>query len=109
MISLTEASNLSDNDYVFSATTEPSLEVTEEEDIGFLVYYLGILFVIMCVNIPGNCLVISTVLRHDTLRQPCNYYIVSLAVTDLLIGIVYPIYNISHLSSMAPISDALGK
>ncbi len=77
-------------------------------DVGFLTYYYGLFIVITLVNIPGNIIVIVTVLRHEHLRQPCNYYISSLAVSDLLRAFVYPVYNISHIG-VATISDPLGE
>ena len=83
--------------------------ITEEPEAIFYIYYYGLFIIIACINIPGNILVISTVVRHAVLRQPCNYYIVSLAVSDLLIGFVYPLYNISHLESVPDISGPLGK
>lgn len=75
----------------------------------FYVYYYGMFSIIACINIPGNILVIRTVMKTPNLRQPCNFYIVSLAVTDLLIGFIYPVYNISHLEHVPEISRPLGK
>ncbi|XP_061169537.1 melanocortin receptor 5-like [Saccostrea echinata] len=85
--------------------------VNESSDPGtvFYVYYYGMFLIIACVNIPGNILVIRTVLKTPNLRQPCNFYIVSLAVTDLLIGFVYPVYNVSHLEHVPEISRPLGQ
>ncbi|XP_071115300.1 adenosine receptor A1-like [Haliotis cracherodii] len=77
-------------------------------DVIFLTYYYGMFLLIACVNVPGNILVIVTVLRHEPLRQPCNYYISSLAVSDLILGFVYPLYNISHIGIPA-ITCPLGK
>ncbi|XP_048767267.1 melanocortin receptor 5-like [Ostrea edulis] len=75
----------------------------------FYVYYYGMFSIIACINIPGNILVIRTVMKTPNLRQPCNFYIVSLAVTDLLIGFIYPVYNISHLEHVPEISRPLGQ
>lgn len=82
---------------------------TPEPGTLFYVYYYGMFSIIASVNIPGNILVIRTVMRTPNLRQPCNFYIVSLAVTDLLIGFIYPVYNISHLEHVPEISRPLGK
>ncbi|KAK3097171.1 hypothetical protein FSP39_007095 [Pinctada imbricata] len=97
------AENVTDHDI--------SSNTSFQEDPGtlFYVYYYGIFIIIGCINIPGNILVISTVFRHPVLRLPCNYYIVSLAVSDLLIGVVYPVYNISHLESVPAVSLPLGE
>ncbi|CAC5376076.1 ADORA2B [Mytilus coruscus] len=77
-------------------------------DILFFIYYYGIFGLLTCINIPGNLIVVLTVVKHHQLRQPCNYYIASLAVSDFLIGIVYPIYNISHLEKVREVSEKLG-
>lgn len=68
-----------------------------DRDIYFNVFYCGILALLTLINIPGNMLVITTILRHEHLRQPGNYLLVSLAFSDLLMGCVYPIYNTSHM------------
>lgn len=88
---------------------ETAIYSTPEPGTLFYVYYYGMFSIIASVNIPGNILVIRTVMRTPNLRQPCNFYIVSLAVTDLLIGFIYPVYNISHLEHVPEISRPLGK
>lgn len=107
---MTNLSNLDSNaTSILNATdtvTSP-WEITIH-DVIFFVYYYGIFIALTCINIPGNLLVLSTVLKHYQLRQPCNYYIASLAFSDFLIGIVYPIYNISHLEHVPEISRTLG-
>jgi len=40
---------------------------------------------IMCLALVGNCLVVTTVWRCRRLRTPTNVYIVSLAVSDLMV------------------------
>ncbi|XP_061169538.1 melanocortin receptor 3-like [Saccostrea echinata] len=82
---------------------------SEVHGVAFYVYYYGMFIIITCVNIPGNILVIRTVIKNPHLRQPCNLYIVSLAVTDLLVGIVYPVYNIAHLEHVPEVSRPLGR
>lgn len=88
---------------------ETAIYSTPEPGTLFYVYYYGMFSIIASINIPGNILVIRTVMRTPNLRQPCNFYIVSLAVTDLLIGFIYPVYNISHLEHVPEISRPLGK
>lgn len=88
---------------------ETAIYSTPEPGTLFYVYYYGMFSIIASVNIPGNILVIRTVMRTPNLRQPCNFYIVSLAVTDLLIGFIYPVYNISHLEHVPEISRPLGQ
>jgi hypothetical protein len=108
---MTNLSNLNRNaTSILNATNNMTLpwEITSHDAI-FFVYYYGIFIALTCINIPGNLLVLSTVLKHYQLRQPCNYYIASLAFSDFLIGIVYPIYNISHLERVPEISRTLGE
>ncbi|XP_062567840.1 melanocortin receptor 5-like [Saccostrea cucullata] len=87
--------------------TEP--HTAEDHGISFYIYYYGMICIIMCINITGNTLVIRAVMRTPNLRTPCNHYIVSLAVTDLLIGVIYPLYNVAHLELMPEVSRALGQ
>lgn len=77
-------------------------------DIYFNVYYYGSVFALSCISIVGNILVITTISRHRILRNPENYFLVSLAFSDLLMGCVYPVYNISHLE-IAAVLGTLGK
>lgn len=67
------------------------------EDTGFIVYYYGFYLLMFLVNFIGNIIVICTVLQHKRLRQPKNYFFVSLAISDLLVGLCYPIYSLGHL------------
>jgi hypothetical protein len=108
---MTNLSNLNRNaTSILNATNNMTLpwEITSH-DVIFFVYYYGIFIALTCINIPGNLLVLSTVLKHYQLRQPCNYYIASSAFSDFLIRIVYPIYNISHLEHAPEISRTLGE
>ena len=45
--------------------------------------------------------------RHKQLRQPGNYFIVSLACSDLVLSLIYPVYNLAHLE-LQQIQDVLG-
>jgi len=51
---------------------------------------------------------VRVVVRHPQLRQPGNYFIVSLACSDLLLSFIYPVYNLAHLE-MQQIQDVLGQ
>lgn len=95
--------------YINSSTALTTNTDSKHTDALFFVYYYGIFSILTCINIPGNLIVISTVLKHQQLRQPCNYCIASLAVSDFLIGLVYPVYNISHLEEVPSLSNNLGQ
>jgi hypothetical protein len=66
-------------------------------DYVFYAYYYGLLSVLTIVNVAGNTAVISSILRHRQLRLPANYFLFSIACSDLILGIIYPIYNVSHI------------
>lgn len=78
-------------------------------DTLFYAYYYGIFVILTVINIPGNLMVICTILRHNSLRQPANFFMVSLAVSDLLLAVMYPLYNISHLEHVPSIYRPLGE
>lgn len=96
------------NTTVVSNATGTGTTTEIDMDIGFNIYYYGLLFSLTLINIPANILVITTILRHRQLRQPANYFLASLAVSDLVMGCVCPVYNLSHLEIPA-ISGSLGK
>ncbi|KAJ8315356.1 hypothetical protein KUTeg_007506 [Tegillarca granosa] len=93
--------------YTQNSTVNLSSSQSIEQTIGYIIYYYGIFCVIFVVNICGNTLVICTMLRHRALRQPCNYILLSLAVSDIFIGVIYPLYNVSHLDTVPGISRPL--
>ena len=66
-------------------------------DIAFFVYYYGGLLALSAIGIVGNSMVIVGITRHRSLRTPNNYFIFSLALSDLLLAILYPIYDVTHL------------
>ena len=74
-----------------------SLNLTEERDIDAnqnddeLVVWRSVVFgliaaAISLVTIGGNSIVILSFIIERSIRQPSNYFIASLAVSDLLIG-----------------------
>ena len=93
-------------------TTEPIdltiLPPLHVDDIVFYTFNIGLICLISVVNIVGNTLVIQSVLRHRTLKVPGNYFILSLACSDLIAGIIYPFYNVSHMV-IGDVLNVLGK
>ncbi len=67
------------------------------DDSIFYAFSLGTIGTISVINIFGNTLVIQSILRHQNLNIPGNYFIIAVACSDLLFGLVYPVYNISHM------------
>ena len=74
MAATTNYSNLTD-----AARNEPSAEVR---------YWALLLLCFPLLTVFGNCLVVLAVHRERSLRTVTNYFIVSLAVADIVIGIV---------------------
>ena len=70
---------------------------SESPDVLFLCYYYITFLVITLVNLCGNSLILVSV-RRTKLRVPENYCIFSLATSDLIHGVVYTVYNISHMN-----------
>ena len=55
---------------------------------------LGFLFILISVvTIFGNCLVICAVIKERCLKSATNYYIISLAVADLIVGLLVMPFN----------------
>ncbi|CAK9303336.1 unnamed protein product [Gordionus sp. m RMFG-2023] len=60
------------------------------------------------VTIMGNLLVLFSFAIERTLRQPTNYYIVSLAISDLIIGVSsMPFYSLYLLVGSWPLGEIL--
>lgn len=74
----------------------------------FLTYYYGLLGLLTVVNLAGNTVVMLCILRHQELRIPGNYFIMSLACSDFCLGLVYPVYNVSHIE-LPQVSVILGE
>ncbi len=55
---------------------------------------LGLFFVTLSlITVFGNCMVICAVIREPYLQNATNFYIISLAVADLLVGFVVMPFN----------------
>ena len=93
---------------ISEAIDSTPLPPLHSDDIVFYTFNIGLICLISAVNIVGNTLVIQSVLRHRTLKVPGNYFILSLACSDLMTGIIYPFYNISHMV-IGDVLNTLGK
>lgn len=68
-----------------SYTTEPIILIMEVTPKSILITLT--LCIIVMVTIVGNCLVLLSFGLDSRLRQPFNYFIVNLAVTDFLVAL----------------------
>jgi len=95
--------------YNFTRTTT----VVFDRSPSFPVWHVsifGLLAVCVCLlTISGNLIVILSFVLERSIRQPTNYFIASLAVSDLLIGSVsMPFYTVYLLSGKYwPLGEAL--
>ena len=76
--------------------------------VTFYVFYYTCLSLLAVICVTGNSLVLTALFRHKNLRVPSNAFLFSLAVADLLTGIVFYVYQISHID-IDSIRDTLGK
>lgn len=77
-------------------------------DVGIYTFHLVGILGMAALCIIGNALVIFIMTKECNMTQPLNCFIVSLACSDLLQGLVYAVYNISHLN-VPLIRSFLGK
>ncbi|XP_075210905.1 octopamine receptor beta-2R-like [Lycorma delicatula] len=76
-------------------TVQESSTVQDWTDIITFVFKAGIMGFIIIAAIFGNLLVIVSVMRHRKLRIITNYFVVSLALADMLVAMVAMTFNAS--------------
>ena len=76
--------------------------------VTFYAFYYTCLSVLAVMCVTGNSLVLTALFRHSSLRVPSNAFLVSLAVADLLTGIVFYIYQVGHIE-LEPIQNTIGE
>ncbi|KAL3267857.1 hypothetical protein HHI36_006998 [Cryptolaemus montrouzieri] len=81
----------------FFNITSTSVLPTEEEWTDLLIHSLktSIMVSIIVVSIFGNLLIIVSVMRHRKLRILTNYYVISLALADMLLAMFVMTFNFS--------------
>lgn len=91
---------MSDNftDFEFNSTTQP-VAAAVAPGYNFPALIFGILLIIVIIG--GNVLVCLSVYMEKALKTTTNYFIVSLAVADLLLAVlVLPLFVFAEVSSL---------
>ena len=78
------------------------------DDVIYYVYKYTFVGILTVICLMGNALVIATLPRSRKFSRPSVYFIVSLACSDFMSGIIFPIYVVSHIEVEA-IQNTLGK
>ncbi|KAK7106977.1 adrenocorticotropic hormone receptor-like [Littorina saxatilis] len=90
-----------------NCTRDPDSKLVNLDPV-FMTFYFGSFVLVTAVNLTGNVLVLRTIYRHRSLWLPCNAFVCSLAVSDLLFGIMFPIYNVAGINTPG-VNEALGR
>lgn len=84
---------------VYNVTSTPVIatDLTHSDWSDFLILFMkaSIMGSIIIVSIFGNLLVIVSVMRHRKLRIITNYYVISLALADMLVAMFAMTFNFS--------------
>ncbi len=81
---------------------------TATRDDTYEKFYFTSISAVALVSIVGNFIVIIVMLGTKRLRTPTNYFMISLGFSDLMQGVVYPLYNFGHISGFA-LTEVFGK
>lgn len=71
-----------------NVTAPTSTELCDKETEGEMIAHSVFLSVVMVFTLFGNFLVIGTVVTYEKLRTVTNYFVISLAVSDVLVGLI---------------------
>lgn len=81
---------------------------TTTTNVGFTGAVIALVFAVSLLTVLGNILVLVAFSLERTLRIPSNYFIASLAVTDLLIGLFsMPAYTLFLTLGYWPLGPVL--
>ena len=69
-----------------SGNFTPFANLCEKETEGEMIGHAVFLGVVMAFTLFGNFMVIGTVATYEKLRTVTNYFVISLAVSDVLVG-----------------------
>ena len=70
-----------------SGNITATVELCEKETEGEMIAHAVFLSIVMAFTLFGNFLVIGTVVTYEKLRTVTNYFVISLAVSDVLVGL----------------------
>lgn len=87
---------------------DPCRRSSADDSIGVYTFHLIGILGMATLSIVGNSIVIFIMVKECKLASALNCFIVSLAASDLSQGVLYAIYNISHLN-VPSVRYALGK
>ena len=73
--------------------------IEEERYIAIVVTETTIFALVMIISFLGNLLVCYAVYRNPRLRNPSNYYIISLALTDILQASCSMPFSVAYLAT----------
>lgn len=85
--------NMDSNSTLWSSKSHPPSINTELVTVPAMFPRFGfsilsfLMFIITLLSVFNNCLVITVILRNPSVLQPMNVFILSLAVSDLMIGL----------------------
>ena len=71
-----------------NVTAPTNTELCDKETEGEMIAHSVFLSVVMVFTLFGNFLVIGTVVTYEKLRTVTNYFVISLAVSDVLVGLI---------------------